>query len=275
MTYHKNSLADNTPSTSTEEEGGYVHYQEKVDGRKIAARSDSFKDHFSQAKLFWNSMTIVEKKHIIDAFSFEVGKVKNKDIRQQVVDMFGHVDNGLASAVAHAVGVHAPSASEESTVTKRSPALSQENKVKLPETRHIGILIGNQFDDAEVETIVEACLEAGMNVDLVSERYGTVTGSNGLAAEVDETFLTMHSVLYDAIVVAGGDAENPQKFKTDTIDFLNEAYKHFKPIGILSKGQVFVEDSNVEMTAGIILSTSNDFAQQFVDTVAQHRHWDR
>lgn len=275
VAYHKNSLADNTPSTSTEEEGGYVHYQEKVDGRKIAARSESFKDHFSQAKLFWNSMSIVEKKHIIDAFSFEVGKVKNKDIRQQVVDMFGHVDNGLASAVAHAVGVHAPNASEESTVTKSSPALSQENKAKLPDTRKVGVLIGNQFDDSEVETIVEACLNAGMNVDLISEKYGIVTGTNGLKAEVDETFLTMHAVLYDAIVVAGGDAENPQKFKMDTIDFLNEMYKHFKPIGILSKGKEFVDNSNVEMTAGVIPSTKEDFAKQFVNAVAEHRHWER
>lgn len=275
VAYHKNSLADNSPSVSTEKEGGYVHYQEKVDGRKVATRSDSFKDHFSQAKLFWNSMSIVEKKHIIDAFSFEVGKVKNKDIRQQVVDMFGHVDNGLASAVAHAVGVHAPNASEESTVTKSSPALSQEHKVKLPDTRKVGVLIGNQFDDKEVETIVEECLNAGMNVDLISEKYGTVTGVNGLEAEVDETFLTMHAVLYDAIVAAGGEAENPQKFKMDTVDFLNEAYKHFKPIGILSKGKEFADDSDVKETAGVILASNDSFAQEFVNAVAEHRHWDR
>ena len=65
--------------TSTWEEGGFVHYEEKVEGQVIQARSDSFNDHFSQARLFWNSMTHPEKKHITDAFIFEVGKVKSAD----------------------------------------------------------------------------------------------------------------------------------------------------------------------------------------------------
>src|SRR5690606_26535120 len=137
VSYHKNSLAQNTPSPSTEEEGGYVHYQEKVEGRKIQARSESFADHFSQAKLFWNSMSIPEKKHIVDAFSFEVGKVKDKTVRQQVVDMFANVDVGLATAVAEAVGAEFPTNVEESPVQDASPALSQENTAKLPDTRKV------------------------------------------------------------------------------------------------------------------------------------------
>ena len=160
VSYHKNSLADNTPSTSTEEEGGYVHYEEKVEGRKIQARSDSFKDHFSQARLFWNSMTLPEKKHIVDAFSFEVGKVKNRNVRQQVVDMFANVDNGLATAVAEAVGVNHPNG-DESKVTASSPALSQESTAKLPNTRKVAVLIGEKFDGDEVESVVKACLDAG------------------------------------------------------------------------------------------------------------------
>lgn len=275
VAYHNNSMADNTPSASAAQEGGYVHYEEKVEGRKIAARSDSFADHFSQAKLFWNSMSLPEKRHIVEAFSFEVGKVKNKDVRQQVVDMIGHIDNGLASAVAHAVGVHAPNGSEESTVEKTSPALSQENKAKLPNTRKVGVLLGNGFDDHEVETLVQTCLKAGMTVDLIGERYGTVTGAKGLEAEIDETFQTVHAVLYDALVAAGGDAENQQLFKMETIDFLNEAYKHFKPLAILSKAAPLLSETNVSMTEGVLTSEIPGFDERFVDAVAQHRHWNR
>ena len=78
VSYHKNSLANNTPHPVSEADGGYKHYEEKVEGHKVRARSESFKDHFSQARLFWLSMTDIEKKHIIDAFSFELGKVKIK-----------------------------------------------------------------------------------------------------------------------------------------------------------------------------------------------------
>ena len=82
-----------------------MHYEEKVEGRKIRQRSESFNDHYSQAKLFWNSMSPVEKEHIIPAFRFEVGKVKSKDVRRQVVHMFNRVDRELAKQIAAGVGV--------------------------------------------------------------------------------------------------------------------------------------------------------------------------
>src|SRR5690606_23201953 len=92
VSYHRNSMANGTPNTVPEFEGGFAHYQEKVSGGKIRARSDSFKDHFSQAAMFYNSMSQTEKMHITDAFKFELSKVKDKSVRQQVVDMFGNVN---------------------------------------------------------------------------------------------------------------------------------------------------------------------------------------
>lgn len=275
VSYHKNSLADNSPSTSTEKEGGYVHYEEKVDGRKIQARSDSFKDHFSQARLFYNSMTLAEKKHIVDAFSFEVGKVKDKNVRQQVVDMFVNVDKGLATAVAQAIGVDHPDG-EESAVAETSPALSQETTAKLPDTRKVAVLLGEQFDGNELESIVTACLDAGMVVDIVSDKFGIIHAENGLAVEVDETFLTVHSVLYDAVLVVGGEVDNPTKFKKDIINFVNEAFQHYKPIGVASTGVSFFDASDAEVGPGIVMADeSNNFNKDFIAAVAAHRHWDR
>lgn len=276
VSYHKNSLADNTPSVSSEEEGGYAHYQEKVEGRKIQARSESFADHFSQAKLFWNSMSIPEKKHIVDAFSFEVGKVKSMSIRQQVVDMFANVDVGLATAVAEAVGAEFPTDVEESPVTESSPALSQMTTAKLPDTRRVAILIGDGFDGEEVESLVSSCLNAGMSVDLVGDKFGVRYGENDLAAEIDETFLTVHPTLYDALYVVGGEADNMKKFTMDIVDFINEAYKHYKTIGVASTGKVFFEASDAEVGPGIIMYEGSDaFPEAFIHAVAAHRHWNR
>nr|WP_246602831.1 catalase [Sporosarcina aquimarina] len=232
VSYHKNSLADNKPNTSSEEDGGYAHYQENVDGRKIQARSDSFKDHFSQARLFWKSMSLAEKQHIIEAFSFEVGKVKNMNVRQQVVDMFANVDVDMMTKVAQAVGVNAPLNAEQSDVRKASPALSQENKAKLPDTRKVAVLIADQFDETILEPIIKTSLDAGMSIHIISEKFGTLTGKGGSTVVVDETFLTVHSVLYDALYVAGGQAQQQNKFEKDVADFVNEAYMHYKPIGI-------------------------------------------
>ncbi len=78
VSYFPNSIRQNDPTPAPGKDGGYEHYQEKVDGRKVRTRSESFNDHFSQARLFWNSMSPAEKKHIIKAFYFEVGNVKDK-----------------------------------------------------------------------------------------------------------------------------------------------------------------------------------------------------
>ncbi len=74
--YGPNSLGNNDPAQVGEADGGFKSYQERIDARKVRARSDSFRDHFSQARLFYNSQSEPEKNHLVDAFSFELGKVK-------------------------------------------------------------------------------------------------------------------------------------------------------------------------------------------------------
>ena len=276
VSYHKNSLADNKPNTSSEEDGGYAHYQENVDGRKIQARSDSFKDHFSQARLFWKSMSLAEKQHIIEAFSFEVGKVKNMNVRQQVVDMFANVDVDMMTKVAQAVGVNAPLNAEQSDVRKASPALSQENQAKLPDTRKVAVLIADQFDETILEPIIKTSLDAGMSIHIISEKFGTLTGKGGSTVVVDETFLTVHSVLYDALYVAGGQAQQQNKFEKDVADFVNEAYMHYKPIGIAPNAKALFEKTQAKPGPGILLDlTVSGDGKQWVNTVAEHRFWNR
>ncbi|MFJ7934536.1 catalase [Sporosarcina sp. NPDC096371] len=276
ISYHKNSLADNTPSTSTAQEGGFVHYPEKVEGRVIQARSDSFKDFFSQARLFWNSMSSWEKQHIIDAFTFEVGKVNSRSVRQQVVDMFAHVDKQMATLIAEGVGVNPPTAVVQSPVTASSPALSQANTVWFPQTLKVGVLIGNDFNGAEVKAAVRTFRNYGITVDIVGEKLGAVRGTDGLKVMANETFLTTDPVLFDALYVVGGTAANQAKFNYNIEYFIDEAFKHFKPIGFATTGLAFFEASNAKVGPGIVFATDNpDFDQEFVKAIAQQRFWNR
>src|SRR5690606_34826077 len=89
-------------------EGGFVSHPEKIEGKKIRTRSKSFLDFFSQATLFYQSQTDVEKKHIVDAFSFELGKVKRVEIRERMVGLLSQVDDDLAGRVARKLGVDYP-----------------------------------------------------------------------------------------------------------------------------------------------------------------------
>lgn len=271
--YHKNSLADNSPETASTEEGGYEHVHEKVEGRKIRSRSESFKDHFSQATLFWNSMSDPEKQHIIDAFSFELGKVKSQSVRQQVVDMFANVSLDLAKAFAKAIGANPPDG-EGSKVTKSSPALSQENTTKTPDTRKLGVIIGEGFNGKDVMSVLKALKAEGVEPEIISNTLGKVKGSDNTELDVDHTFQTVDPVLFDAIYAVGGDGVD-ERFQKHAVYYVNEAFSHFKPIGATHEGKKWL-GTNMENSPGVVVEEDmKTFSKQLTEAIAAHRHWDR
>lgn len=275
VSYHKNSLADNTPSTTPVDKGGYGHYQEKVEGHVIRAGSPSFDDHFSQARLFWNSMAPYEKQHIIDAFSFEVGKVQSQSVRQQVVDMFCNVDSGLSAAIATAVGVTRPECSP-ATTEATSPALSMKNTIFVPETLKVAVLIGDGFDSTVIGNAVRSLRNAGVTVDIISERIGTVKGTGGKTAVSNQTFITASSVLYDSLFVGGGTSGNAAEFNSYMRNYIEEAWQHFKPIAFTNDGSRYIPMTSVQEGPGIIVEKKqSDFNQSYLNALAKQRFWHR
>ncbi|MFC6038806.1 catalase [Paenisporosarcina macmurdoensis] len=262
VSYHKNSLADNTPATSSAEEGGFEHYQEKIEGRKIRNRSDSFRDHFSQATLFWNSMSDAEKTHITDAFIFEVGKVKSQSVKQQVVDTIANINVDLAKVIADSIGTKPPTGNG-SDVTKASPALSQENMVKKPNTRKVGVIASRAGDMNELQNTVQELKEAMLNVEIISDKLGSIG-----ELPIDHTFLTTDPVLFDAIFVASMSED--KKFKKESDRYVMEAFNHFKAIGASSSATAILVGK--EGSPGVVNSGEGT---AFVDAVTAHRHWTR
>ena len=49
----------------------------KKKAAKLRVRSESFADHYSQARQFYISQTPIEQTHIADSFTFELSKVEN------------------------------------------------------------------------------------------------------------------------------------------------------------------------------------------------------
>lgn len=276
VNYHKNSLAGNTPAETPPEEGGYAHYPAKVDGHKTRERpSESFYDYFSQPRLFWNSMSSVEKQNIVETFNFHLGYVKSKSVRQQVVDMFANVDREMACIIADSIGVERPSHSNV-PVTKSSPSLSMANTPHYAYTQKVAVLIGNGFNDKEVTNTLNVLHQNGVFVDIVSERLGTVTGNDGTTIEVNKAFVSIYPVLYDSQYVVGGNTENEAKFHQDIMSFVNEAYKHYKPIGVATTGQSYIQTSDMNNLAGVVFAADNpDFGKEFVSAIAQQRFWNR
>jgi catalase len=304
--YSPNSLRGGHPLPASGHRGGYTHHMEKIEGTKIRERSDSFKDYFSQAKLFYDSMSAIEKKHILEAFHFELGKVETMEVRQRMVYMMANVDRELAGNIAKGIGVSPPS--DENMIKEvakdamprpsgkktidRSPALSQENlKGDSIKGRKVAILIDNGFDYQAVSRVKEMLMENNASAHIISQFHGMIKSSTGETMETDRSHVTTASVLYDAVFIPGG-AESVQAMKGqgDVIHFINEAYKHCKPIGLtgqaaelLAKSSIEskrdMDNSDVNVNMGMVTagneSSLAEFMEKFRDAIIEHRHWDR
>lgn len=295
VSYFPNALAANSPAPASEQEGGYAHYYtQRIDGHKVRGRSQSFRDHYRQATLFWNSMSAAEKEHIIDAFHFEAGSVKDKKIKQAVADMFAHVAPELGVQIAAGIGVNPPAWKEANDMKSSSPALSQENTIKTARTRKVAILVENGFCPVAVRTVTEALKAAGAVSETVSSSLSPLTAKDGTMLEPNRDFTTADAVLYDAVFVpAGADHVNALKQNSDARNFINEAMHHAKAIGASDEAVELIKTADMPVVVpdplnegdkpwifqGIVLVNGADdlqpFCSEFIKQLAMHRHWAR
>ncbi|TDE28213.1 catalase [Flavobacterium ranwuense] len=305
--YNPNTTGNGCPFQAGTKDGGFVSYNERIDARKVRARSQSFFDHFSQATLFYNSQSEPEKNHIIDALRFELGKLETEAIRVRVVGMLTQVDKTLAAKVAEGLGIPVPKAPEQpmnqsipadgdpmkfqpikvQPTLQSSAALSMENTVKDSiKTRQVAILTADGIDEISLNTMREALEAAGAQTKIIAPHLGFIAAATGKQIKVDQSFLTAASVLFDAVYVPDGkQSATALKEEPDAIHFINEAYKHCKAIAADGAGADFVyltaagvkiqnedkADKN-NLTIGVLL---NRDAKEFIKAIAQHRFWER
>ncbi|HEU0086163.1 MAG TPA: catalase [Pseudonocardiaceae bacterium] len=290
--YHKNTMQGGCPVIA--DEGVFRHYQQKVEGHKIRQRAESFKDYYSQATLFWNSMTEWERDHIIAAYRFELGKCDHLEIRERQVEQLNHIDHSLAVAVAEGVGVKPPAEPARPNHGRSSPALSQANTTfGAVASRKVAILVADGVDGSAV-ALAEALRERGAVPELLAPVAGAVRGAGGEDVAVDRAISTMASVVYDAVVVPGG-ADSVRTLSGDgyAVHFVAEAIKHAKAVGALGAGVSLVEraaagvvrvagqdgsvtgDHGVISAAGADGTVPDEFVDAFCTALGQHRAWDR
>jgi len=259
--YEPNTLKGGCPFQAGADMGGFTSFAERIDAKKIRARSASFFDHFSQATLFFNSQSEPEKGHIIRALRFELGKLETPAIRERMLGLLAQVDKGLANSVAEGLGLAVPAKLDKPLnmsipadgdpkkfQPKRvpqaidvSPTLRQVNNPNFPKdtikTRKIAVLLADGFDDAAVAEMNKALLTAGAAPKTVAPRLGVVTGANGDQLKVDFSFLTGASVLFDAVYIPGGDASvEALRQEVEAHEFVSEAFKHCKAIAASGSG---------------------------------------
>lgn len=273
--YHNNSLANNTPKTVSAREGGYESYPEDVSGNKTREiPSESFTNYFDQARVFWNSMSSIEKEDLINTFSFHLGSVKNKSVRQQNIEMWSRVDKDMANEIAKNIGV-SPSETDNVATEKSFPSLSLENTVYDAKSRKVGVIVGDDFNDEEVTNVFGKLLAKEIIIEVISDKLGTVKGNNDKEIEVDKTFLVSHPMLFDSLYIVGGKTDKQDKFDEHVSTFINTAYKYYKPIGIATTAHEY-SSLLKDKTPGVVFAKDNsNFSEEFIAAIAKERFWDR
>jgi catalase len=291
VSYHPSSLGG-CPALAGGDEGAYVHYTERVEGHKIRRRSDSFQDHYSQAQMFWQSQDDAARHRIVDAYRFELGKVETMQVRQRMVEQLSRIDLELAQAVAEGIGVTPPTSGASAAAARVVGGLGMRREGRSAATRKLAVLAADGVDLAALRPVLAHLDDAGVTAEIVAPHGGELGNGQGDGLAVDRAAATMASVLYDGVLVAGGEDSATSILETgDTAAYVVEAYKHAKPIAAFGAGVDVLEalplpgasvaDANDEVVteAGVVTTRvaapATDFTDALVEALGAHRHHDR
>jgi catalase len=298
-----------TMPPASHQEGGYIDYAERVQGVKARAKGKKFKDHFSQARLFLNSLSPIEKKHVQAALGFELDHCDDRVVYDRVAyERLAQIDISLAKAVAELVGAKVPESAETTNTGKKSKGLSQLEylpKDPIIASRKVAIIVADGYDALAFEAIVDA-LKGGKAIPVVIGTKRSQISPAGQSNPVtpDHHLEGMRSTLFDAVFVPGGEKSVATLSKNGrAMHWIREAFGHLKAIGATGEAVDLVrhavqldgvkvsENHDVCVSYGVVTLQSvrpehlsealdvvkdgNGFVSKFVTAISSHRCWDR
>ncbi|MEX0427769.1 catalase [Nocardioides sp. DS6] len=274
--YHPNSLDGGCPFFAGNEQHAFVDSPVTIPPtggpvQKTREQEASFDDHFSQVRLFWKSMTPVEQEHIIEAYSFELNKCYEQNIKARQLQHLANIDPVLCSGVAEALGLPAPDPTIELPEPEPSPALSMVGQSWPSDGRMIGVVVAPGSSMEEIGELRTAIFEAGMTPLLIAPTGGVLAdGTPG-----QRTFATARSVEFDALVVADGTSEHAAHPQVTLL--VQECFRHAKAIGVWGDGAEALTAAGVEPSAPGIVTADAPTAvfEGLSGLLPQHRVWER
>ena len=281
--YEPNSIDGGWPkeTPAAPSGGGFESYPERLEAHKVRQRSESFGDHFSQATLFWNSMSAAEQEHIVAAYSFELAKVERPHIREREVrEILANIDMTLATRVAKNIGVpapHGPSVPPKVTTPGSSPALSQMNLLAGNiKARKVAVLIADGVDGQAVAAMQRALTSEGAAAKLIAPSAAPVTTHDGNELVPDASMGGMPSIAFDAVFVPGGESARVLAGDGEALHYLLEAYKHLKAVAVIGEARDLLGLLRLDADEGLLAGDDVPAIQaDFFAAIARHRVWAR
>ena len=278
VSYEPNSLGGGCPFQAGA--AGFSSFPQALEGDKLRAKPEKFADHYSQAKLFWNSQSGPEQTHIIKAFRFELTRVQTPAIRQRVVSLLANVDDVLATSVAAGLGFAVPAAapliaSAPAPQYDPSPALSLTSYPGSGgiTTRKVAILATDGVDTTVLSKIYDVLLAQGAVPRVVAAKLGAVKGPGNGSWQADVTIDAAPSALYDGLIIPPGGASITSLCENGlALEFLKDQYRHCKPIMVLDGAAALLDRTELPVvlpTGDPDFSLINGASEQLDEALAQ------
>jgi len=244
------------------------------EGDKLRIRAELFADHYSQARLFWRSLTGNEQAHVASAFVFELSKVGLAQVQPRMVANLRNVDEQLATRVAVGLGIDLPERAKAARAPidmEPSPKLSiQRNMKETIEGRAIAILYADGSDGKEIHKLMKAIRNAGGKPVLIAPKIGGAKLADGMMLKADGQLAGTPSQTVDAIaLVLSQEGASTLLKDAAAIQFVMDAFGHLKAIGASAAAQPLLDKAGVEPDAGV-----TDLGDGFL-AAAVKRFWDR
>lgn len=280
--YEPNSWGGEQGGPREAPDAGFRSFPAAESGEKVRERSESFADHYSQARQFYVSQTEVEQGHMRDALIFELSKVQTEAIRSRVVSHLRNIHEDLAKGVAEGLGLGSLPEPADAAVKPRtdldpSPALSIiGNAPDTFEGRVLGVLVSEGADASLLEGLRDAAKDAGAKIEIIAPRVGGIEASDGTHVDAQEKIGGGPSVLYDAVAVVVSEkgaemlASNP-----DVRDFISDAHAHDKFVAYAEAATPLFEAAGVTMDDGYTALSNAGDAAGFLKACRGLRYWAR
>jgi catalase len=297
VAYEPNSLGGGCPFQAGA--AGFASFPKAIEPNntpvdKVRGRPEKFAEHYTQAKLFFESQTDVEKAHIRGAFRFELSKVTVPAIRVRMVSSLLNVSKELASGLAKDLGIELPQPMPRAMKSAPQPEIAASPALSLKAlpgdggiaTRKIAIVLSDGVEADPITDLIEQLHGAGAVTRLLGSRLGTVRSEDGEPLEIDATLENSPAVLFDALVLAGGsEAVDALCLDGHTLEFVKDQYRHCKTILALGDSSKILTKAGIPLTLpsgdadpGLLIEgpDGNEAnAQSFIAAIGRHRHVER
>ncbi|GAB0131623.1 catalase [Epichloe bromicola] len=276
--YSPNTLNKGYPKQANQKEGKgfFTAPGRKVSGALERRRSNTFLDHWSQPRLFYNSITPIEQQFLINAIRFETAHV-SPAVQKNVLTQLNKISHDVSVRVAKALGLDAPAADDRYYHNNKTRGLSIFGE-ELPTiaTLVVGVLAstGSKSSLAQAEALKHDFKSSNVTVIVVGESLGP---------GVDQTYDAADAVGFDGVIVADGVETLFDNKKKSTLfppgrpmQIVTDGYNWGKPVGFLGSAKKVVTATGVSQGAGVyVKDKTGELVGDFKKGLAKFKFTDR